>query len=128
MRRDLYCLTKFSAPAHRPHTSVAPSPSVLSPQDTVAILYTSGTSGEAKGVMLTVGNLDHMLSCTKARLDELMGPRDVPDRVFHYLPFCFAGSWILLLSCLSRTSVLTMSMDLTKLADEIRIRRTELLS
>src|SRR5271169_6741475 len=96
------------------------SPAALSPQDTVAILYTSGTSGEAKGVMLTVGNLDHMLSCTKARLDSLMGQRSVPDRVFHYLPFCFAGSWILLLSCLSRNSLLTMSMDLTKLADEIR--------
>jgi long-chain acyl-CoA synthetase len=100
--------------------NAVPPPAPLSPQDTVAILYTSGTSGEAKGVMLTVGNLDHMLSCTKARLDELMGPRDVPDRVFHYTPLCFAASWILLLSCLSRTSVLTFSMDLTKLADEIR--------
>jgi long-chain acyl-CoA synthetase len=99
--------------------SSSSAPVALSSQDTVAILYTSGTSGEAKGVMLTVGNLDHMLSCTKARLDELMGPRDLPDRVFHYLPFCFAGSWILLLSCLSRKSVLTMSMDLTKLAEEI---------
>src|SRR5258708_3045185 len=96
-------------------------PAELRPQDTVAILYTSGTSGEAKGVMLTVGNIDHMLSCTKARLDALMGPRDVPDRVFHYLPFCFAGSWILLLSCLSRTSVLTMSTDLAKLAEEIGV-------
>jgi long-chain acyl-CoA synthetase len=100
----------------------APTPlSALLPQDTVAILYTSGTSGEAKGVMLTIGNLDHMLSCTGARLDQLMGARDVPDRIFHYLPFCFAGSWILLLSCLSRTSVLTMSMDLTKLAEEIGV-------
>ncbi len=95
-------------------------PPTLSPQGVIAILYTSGTSGEAKGVMLTVGNLDHMLSCTKSRLDNLMGMRNIPDRVFHYLPFCFAGSWILLLSCLSRNSVLTMSMDLTKLADEIR--------
>ena len=96
-------------------------PATLSVQDTVAILYTSGTSGEAKGVMLTVGNLDHMLSCTNSRLDELMGRRTEPDRVFHYLPFCFAGSWILLLSCLSRTSVLTMSMDLAKLAEEIGV-------
>jgi long-chain acyl-CoA synthetase len=95
------------------------APVTLSAGDTIAILYTSGTSGEAKGVMLTSGNIDHMLSCTKVRLDQLMGPREVPDRVFHYLPFCFAGSWILLLSCLSRNSVLTMSMDLTKLAEEI---------
>jgi long-chain acyl-CoA synthetase len=108
---DFGSVAALAAPA----TSAA-----LSPQDTVAILYTSGTSGEAKGVMLTVGNLDHMLSCTKSRLDALMGARDVPDRVFHYLPFCFAGSWILLLSCLSRNTMLTMSMDLTKLADEIR--------
>src|SRR5713226_3673166 len=96
------------------------APNTLAPQNTVAILYTSGTSGEAKGVMLTEGNLSHMLSCTTARLDQLMGPRNVPDSVFHYTPFCFAASWILLLSCLSRTSVLTLSTDLTKLAEEMR--------
>jgi long-chain acyl-CoA synthetase len=106
----------FATPA--PAATLAPVS--LGPNNTIAIIYTSGTSGEAKGVMLTVGNLDHMLSCTTARLDELMGPRDVADRVFHYTPFCFAASWILLLSCLSRNSVLTLSTDLTKLADEIR--------
>jgi long-chain acyl-CoA synthetase len=106
----------FATPAP---ASLLPPASLLL-QDTVAILYTSGTSGEAKGVMLTVGNMDHMLSCTGARLDQLMGTRDVPDRVFHYLPFSFAGSWILLLSCLSRDSVLTLSTDLAKLADDIR--------
>src|SRR5579862_2440258 len=104
-----------------PASATNAPPAALSPLDTVAILYTSGTSGEAKGVMLTVGNIDHMLSCTRARLDELMGQREVPDRVFHYLPFCFAGSWILLLSCLSRPSELTLSMDLTKLAEEIGV-------
>ena len=113
-------LVLFDEVFAKPAPQLPPS-ATLAPQDTVAILYTSGTSGEAKGVMLTVGNLDHMLSCTTARLDQLMGPREVPDRVFHYLPFCFAGSWILLLSCLSRTSVLTMSMDLTKLAEEIGV-------
>jgi long-chain acyl-CoA synthetase len=106
----------FAKPAPAP----MPAPAALAPQDTVAILYTSGTSGEAKGVMLTAGNIDHMLSCTVARLDQLMGSRDVPDRVFHYTPFCFAASWIMLLSCLLRSSVLTLSTDFSRLADEIR--------
>jgi long-chain acyl-CoA synthetase len=107
-------------PIPQAYASAAAGPAALSPQDVVAILYTSGTSGEAKGVMLTVGNLDHMLSCTGARLDQLMGLRKEPEQVFHYTPVCFAASWILLLSCLLRTSVMTFSMDLTKLADEIR--------
>ena len=87
----------------------------------MTIIYTSGTSGEAKGVVLTVGNLNHMLGCTTERLDLLMGPQAEPDRVFHYLPFCFAGSWILLLSCLSRNAVLTLSTDLTQLMEEMRL-------
>jgi long-chain acyl-CoA synthetase len=82
----------------------------LAESDPVTIIYTSGTSGEAKGVMLTEGNVGHMLGCTSARLDLLMEsllrenkPRR--DRVFHYLPFCFAGSWIMLLTCLLRRSL-----------------------
>jgi long-chain acyl-CoA synthetase len=118
---SLVLFDEIFASSNQPGQIAPGSLAALAPEDTVAILYTSGTSGESKGVMLTVGNLDHMLSCTTARLDQLMGPRDVPDRVFHYLPFCFAGSWILLLSCLSRTSVLTISMDLTKLAEEIGV-------
>src|SRR6266478_8959205 len=89
--------------------------------DFVTIIYTSGTSGEPKGVCLTTGNLTHMLSCTTERLDQLMGQNREPDRVFHYAPFNFAASWVLLLSCLSRESVLTLSTDLTKLPDEIRL-------
>jgi len=89
--------------------------------DIVTIIYTSGTSGEAKGVCLTTANLSHMLSCTTERLNQLMGQTREPDRVFHYAPFNFAASWILLLSCLTRESVLTLSTDLTKLPDEIRL-------
>jgi len=100
--------------------AVNPRPPIsLSPSDSLTIIYTSGTSGEAKGVILTVGNLDHMIGCTAARLNLLMGQTAQPDRVFHYLPFCFAGSWILLLSCLSRSSTLTLSMDLSRLAVEL---------
>jgi long-chain acyl-CoA synthetase len=62
-----------------------------------------------------------MLACTTQRLNQLMGVTHEPDRVFHYLPFNFAASTILMLSCLTRESVLTLSTDLNKLADEIRV-------
>jgi long-chain acyl-CoA synthetase len=102
------------------HGNISAAPMALADDDPVTIIYTSGTSGEAKGVVLTAGNVTYMLSCTTARLDLLMGARGEPDTVFHYLPFCFAGSWILLLSCLSRSSILRLSTDLTRLSDELR--------
>jgi len=108
--------------------------------DPLAIVYTSGTSGEPKGVVLNAGNVGHALRCTNARLDKLMSriavsathgpgfsstagsqPKREPDRVFHYLPFCFAASWISLLTFLSRNSVTTLSTDLGKLSDELKI-------
>ena len=92
----------------------------LADSDPVTIIYTSGTSGEAKGVVLTAGNVGHMLDCTSGRLDLLMENRQGQDRVFHYLPFCFAGSWIMLLTCLLRGSLLTLNTDLSKLASEMR--------
>jgi long-chain acyl-CoA synthetase len=92
----------------------------LAESDPVTIIYTSGTSGEAKGVILTAGNIGHMLGCTSARLDLLIESKPGQDRVFHYLPFCFAGSWIMLLTCLLRRSLLTLNTDLAKLAAEMR--------
>jgi long-chain acyl-CoA synthetase len=97
------------------------NPTPLAGDDPVTIIYTSGTSGEPKGVVLIVRNLNHMLPCTNDRLDRLMGPRQEPDRVFHYLPLNFAGSWIILLTCLSRHSVVALSTDLTKLGDELKL-------
>ncbi len=88
--------------------------------DVVAIIYTSGTSGEAKGVMLNAGNVGHMLACTSGRLDQLMKKRPGQDAVFHYLPFCFAGSWIMLLTCLLRGSRVTLNTDLGKIAADMR--------
>lgn len=100
---------------------VPEEPNPRKDEELVTIIYTSGTSGEPKGVCLNAGNVTHMLGCTRKRLDLLMGATHEPDRVFHYGPFSFAASWITLLTCLSRESVLTLSADLTKLADEIRM-------
>jgi long-chain acyl-CoA synthetase len=92
----------------------------VSDEDLVAIIYTSGTSGEAKGVMLNAGNVGYMLGCTSGRLDQLMKKRPGQDAVFHYLPLCFAGSWIMMLTCLLRGSKLTLNTDLGKIAAEMR--------
>jgi len=102
-----------------PSTLVAPNP--RQDADLVTIVYTSGTSGEPKGVCLNVGNISFMLQRTAERLDQLMRGSQGPDSVFHYLPLNFAASWIATLSFLSRQSVVTLSTDLNKLADEIRL-------
>jgi len=102
----------------------APEFSAVCPRpddELLTIIYTSGTSGEAKGVCLNVGNLNHMTGCTTERLDQLMGNVTEPDRIFLYAPMNFAASWMLMLSAFSRESVLTLSTDLNKLADEIRV-------
>ena len=100
-------------------------------EDVVTIIYTSGTSGEAKGVMLNAGNVGHMLGCTSGRLDQLIRGHPIlgdtgktrpgQDAVFHYLPLCFAGSWIMMLTCLLRGNKLTLNTDLGKIATEMRL-------
>jgi long-chain acyl-CoA synthetase len=102
--------------------NVPPSPPLpRNDNEAATIVYTSGTSGEQKGVIITVGNITFMLGRTNARLDILMGERSEPDRIFQYAPFCFGAARVLLLTSLSRNSVLTLSTDLTKLSDELKL-------
>jgi long-chain acyl-CoA synthetase len=106
--------------------SSAPAPPYRhADHDAVTIIYTSGTSGEPKGVVLNAANVTYMLGCTNARLDQLMSlsPHSSrePERIFHYPPFCFAASWIALLTFLSRDSILSLSTDLAKLSDELKL-------
>ena len=70
-----------------------------------------------------------MLQRTTVRLEELMENvvKTGDDRVFHYLPFCFAGSWILLLTCLYRNNCLMLSTDLNQLAQELSVSRPHYL-
>ncbi|MGH9751894.1 MAG: AMP-dependent synthetase/ligase [Blastocatellia bacterium] len=102
---------------------IGAEPVKLDDSDVVTIIYTSGTSGEPKGVMLNAGNVTYMLGCMGMRLDQLMegATETTPDQVFHYPPFCFAASWLVMLACLSRNSLLALSTDLTKLADELKL-------
>jgi len=90
-------------------------------EDPVTIIYTSGTSGEAKGVVLTAANVGFMLNRTAERLGELMSGSTEQDRIFHYLPFTFAASWIALLTFLKRRSLVTINMDLAKIATDMRV-------
>jgi long-chain acyl-CoA synthetase len=89
--------------------------------DPVTIIYTSGTSGEAKGVVLTAANVGFMLDRTAERLGELMSGSAKQDHVFHYLPFTFAASWIALLTFLMRRSLVTINTDLAKIASDMRV-------
>ena len=87
-----FCFENVFTPTRGPVENPAPA---VKEDDVVTIIYTSGTSGEAKGVMLNAGNVGHMLGCTSGRLDQLMGSRSIKnsaqmqpgqDAVFHYLP------------------------------------------
>ena len=93
-------------------------PQVLD-RDPVTIIYTSGTSGDAKGVVLTAANVGFMLGSTCARLDGLMDGRSRQDRVFHYLPLNFCASWVAVLTFMLRGSLVTFNTDLTKIASEM---------
>ena len=101
------------------------SPQTLADSDLVAIIYTSGTSGEAKGVMISAGNVGHILRCTSERLDALMdiqpGHKPArPDRVYQWAPLNFAAAWITTLTGLLRGSSTYMNTDLSRIAAELR--------
>jgi long-chain acyl-CoA synthetase len=96
------------------------APPQLAESGPVTIIYTSGTSGTAKGAVLTAGNVGFVLERTSARLASLMEGHAEQDRVYHCLPFCFGASWIALLTYLSRRSLVTLNTDPTKIASEMR--------
>jgi len=96
------------------------APVVDAPTEPVTIIYTSGTSGEPKGVVLNGDNVAYMLDVTVERIARMTGKGRSEDRVFHYLPFCFAGSRIMLWSQLRRGNPLWMSTDLANLQDEMK--------
>lgn len=100
-------------------------PEPLEPSDPITIIYTSGTSGEPKGVIMTVENMDFMVPTTGRALDNLLGDSERVDHPFHYLPFCFAGSRVVLWTQLYRGNPLMMSTDLNNLPEELGTARPQ---
>jgi len=75
--------------------------------------------------MTTAGNVDFMLPVIDARLKALMGRPGGDDRVFHYLPFCFAGSRFVLWSNLYRQNGVMVSTSLEDLQRELKTAAPE---
>lgn len=111
----------FTSAAPAEHEPARP----LASDHPVTIIYTSGSSGEPKGVITNVANVEHMLPVLDVKLRELSGVAGGSDRVFHYLPFCFAGSRMVLWGCLFRANGIMMSTSLENLAEEIKTARPE---
>lgn len=84
------------------------------PDSPAMIIYTSGTSGTAKGVILSAANIDFMFPPLDEMVDRFYKRYGVPfpnERVFHYLPLCFLPSRLSLLTSLYRGSSIYLCLD-----------------
>ncbi|MBK7825742.1 AMP-binding protein [Nannocystis sp.] len=112
VRVALFAELLAATPLHEP-------PRPLAADAPVTIIYTSGTSGEPKGAVLTCANVDYMVPQTVAAVHAITGNRGAPDRVFHFLPLCFAGSRVMLWTQLYRGNPILLSTDLQNLVQEM---------
>lgn len=102
-------------------TADATAISARKADEVLTVVYTSGTSGDPKGVMLTQANFDHVVPAMAARIDELKTVATDDERVFHFLPFCFMPARLLLWSRLHCGKTLVLSENLEHLKEELRL-------
>lgn len=99
-------------------TQAAPYP--IPADAVIALIYTSGTSGASKGVMLTRANFDYMIPLISQRLEAATQPSTDKGGVFHFLPFCFAPAHLILWAQLYQGRPLTLCTQLDNLAADLR--------
>ncbi len=99
------------------------APAAFAADAPVTLVYTSGTTGTAKGAILTEPNLAFMLPVTATALERMMASEAPDHRVFHYLPLCFMGSRVVLWTCLWRGNPIHLSTNLENLAVELATAR-----
>lgn len=112
-------------------------PVEVEPSAPATIIYTSGSSGRPKGVVISRGNLAFMLARTTRRLAELVGagggaggdPDRLPppargeERALQALPPCYAGSRVCLLSALLRGARVGLVPDPKRLGHAFTVER-----
>ncbi|MCC7459847.1 MAG: AMP-binding protein, partial [Proteobacteria bacterium] len=113
------CKTALLSSLFSNDLAAVPSCEKLNDSDASTMIYTSGTSGHPKGVILNQGNINFMLKRTTDQLFAAKGNTGNQDRVFHFLPLCFAGSRMMLWTQLHRGNAVHLSMDLKNLVQEM---------
>lgn len=103
------------------HSTATPNCDSNDPQTLATMIYTSGTSGHPKGVLLNLGNINFMLERTTNQLYQAKKNQTNNDRVFHFLPLCFAGSRMMLWTQMFRDNPVYLSMDLKNLVQEMSV-------
>ena len=87
----------------------------VEPDDLASIVYTSGTTGGMKGVMLTHKNFMSNVESAKQVI-----PFDEKDRIIHVLPMHHAFPFILFLFAFSIGGELTFENDLLRVRDRMQ--------
>jgi long-chain acyl-CoA synthetase len=113
-RPDLLPFEQVAAQA-TPESAAALRQRHVSPDDLASIVFTSGTTGGMKGVMLTHKNFTANLESIRRTIQF-----DEKDRLVLVLPLHHAFPFIICMACLTFGGILTFENDLLRVRDRVK--------